>query len=170
MLPLLFLSAAPDPYNLNEIDMEMREPGVHVRWHWEDCGEDNAWYMSGEITLCNELRELDPGVVRFAFAHEYSHAIIHQLHIPFTGSEEVAADELAAVVLGVNGHADELMQAALYWYNREDDANPWDPHPSNLQRFYTLGCYALESAGLDSVRCDSGAWVRAIHTWTVLLP
>jgi hypothetical protein len=173
--------AAPVPLRLDRVFQAMRFEGVSISAiKWEDCGSINAWYApvdftengktykAKSITLCNELRELPAGAIRFVFAHELAHAVIHQRGVPFTGSEEVAADELAAVILGLNKWGDDIREMAAYFGSKADSpVPPWDPHPDYDERAFTLYCYADASEGVR--RYCSEDWTRAVLSWFELL-
>ncbi|NEP13596.1 MAG: hypothetical protein F6K14_26015 [Symploca sp. SIO2C1] len=90
---------------------------ISVRF--EECDEENAFYdpETVEISMCYELiqkykeifaddAESDDEYVTevidaalFTFYHELGHALVDQLELPITGSEEDAVDELAAIIL-----------------------------------------------------------------------
>lgn len=185
LLLCLGCAVAPDgtpDLQLDRVAEAMRMPGVHVTVRWQDCGEVNAFYSSVDdevfgvripahsVTMCNELRTESPGFVRYVLAHELSHAIIDQRGIPFTGSEEVAADELAAVVFGVYGWQTDFYATAERYRQMADVwVPPWDPHPQPLVRAFTLGCMAAESEGKYPVFCDPTMYQRALRSWMVLL-
>ncbi len=172
VLALAPLSPTPDEFDLAVVAEEMRVPGVLTTWHWEDCGQVNAYYYPRrkDVTLCNELREFGPGVVRFIFAHELAHGIIRQRGIAYTGSEEVAADELAAVVLAINHRVEDVEAAAEFFNEHVGESSPWDPHPSGPRRYFTLSCLADQSQGKYPWLCDSDyGWLRALSSWTRLL-
>ncbi len=185
LLLCLGCAVAPDgtpDLHLDRVREAMRMPGVEVSVRWLDCGEVNAFYTPEgtevwgikvaprTVVMCNELRGEAPGFVRYVLAHELSHAIIHQRRIPFTGSEEVAADELAAVVFGVYEWQADLYATANR-YRRMGDVwvPPWDPHPAPLKRAFTIGCLAAESENKYPVFCDSSDWEHALTSWIRLL-
>lgn len=161
----------PEPYRLDQIYDAFQFTGIQVSYHWEDCGEFNAWYSPDKETviLCNELKPFGRGVVRFALAHELSHAVIHQLHIPFTGSEEEAADELAAVILNVHDWQADVVMMAEFWLELEGEVRPWDPHPPHDRRAYTLYCLAESSQAKPHTFCNEHGWLRALESWVALL-
>lgn len=158
----------------------MTVPGVSVSIRWMSCGEINAYYTNIDktVTLCEELLLVNnPGFLRFVLAHEMAHAIIMQKSIGFTGQHEVAADELAAVLLLVAGYDDDVVATGRQFVAFGGDDHWWDPHPGNLKRGATLLCLAASSRGEQGyiaigeriARCDSSEWARKLTTWTGLL-
>lgn len=160
-----------DPYDLTQVVSAMSFAGVSAPYGWEDCGQRNAYYFPAErrIILCNELRgHITPGILHFYLAHEMSHAVIHQLHIPFTGSEEVAADELAALVLSLDGMARDVAETGSMFLDQARPEIPWDPHPGDVRRGVTLLCMYAGSQHTQLSLCDN-QWPQAVYTWTTLL-
>jgi putative metallopeptidase DUF4344 len=148
-------------------------PDLNVRITLETCGEVNAYTEEDKdnpggyhVAICRETLQRQPRLARFYFAHELAHATVHQYEIPFTGSEEDAADELAALIMVENGWAIDVMYAARYFLDQEDDVPAWDPHPPNDKRAFTLRCLALK---LDSGLCPRyytpahDAWVKLLQ-------
>lgn len=177
LLALCLGFAGSDAYDMRQTYNVMRLPGVQVTVKWEGCGEVNAYYYPRDksITLCNELKELDPAVVRFIFAHEMAHAIIVQKGVPFTGLHETAADELAAVMLGLYGHQDDV-RAAGRWFFARPNGDYWPgEHPSHLRRGFALMCLANKGErgwviGDDGIApCPKLEWHRAVDSWMRLL-
>jgi len=142
---------------------------VHVSF--AKCGQVNAtyWPATDNIIICRETLEQPEGVVRFVVAHEMAHAVIHQRDIPFTGSEETAADELAAVTLLVWGHEFDVLITGLYFHEHGQDEDPTDPHPGDERRAYTLMCLAEGSETQPDWPWCRPEWARALHTWVRLL-
>lgn len=92
----------------------------------------------------------------FSFYHELGHALIDAYNIPMVGSEEDAADSLAAVMIlyYFNEGAQILLDNADYFeHAREASASQenqyWDVHALNEQRYYRLICYAYGSDPKD---------------------
>jgi hypothetical protein len=161
---------APDPYDLTATVEMFRLPGVEYTIRWRRCGEVNAFYQRGSkrITLCYELKdEASPAVVRFVLGHEIGHAVIAQRGIPFTGLEEAAADEFAAVVMGWYGKTDDMMEMGKWWYAHGGEEDPADEHPSGKRRGLTIACLAL-GARAQQYGCTA-EWLRASRTWAHLL-
>lgn len=173
---LLLLTAtvggAVDPLHLDDVVEEMRMPGVNTTIEWADCGEVNAYYTPSlqTVTMCRELLPYGGPFIRFVLAHELAHGVIRQRDIPYTGSQEVAADELAAVVLSLYHDQEAVLAAANFWFQQGNPEIPWDPHPGNVRRGYTLSCLADTSKGdYSSFYCSQGAFQTARHTWMRLL-
>jgi hypothetical protein len=89
--------------------------------------------------------------------HETAHAVIAQMDLPFFGSEEDAADQIATIVL-LRGNAyfdvadsvaevETVIAAATAWrveweLEQRDGiaAAYWESRPLSIQRFYTMMC------------------------------
>ena len=141
--------------------------GMHVNFVFKVCGEINGYYQPSTktVTLCAE--DLDEGYsfTRFIVAHEMAHAVIGQLDIPYTGSGEDAADELAAVVLGLSDQWYDVQNAANWFLLHASPPNPFDSHTYDEKRFVILSRYA-------SAAKDGGGdprWDHAVRAWAVLL-
>ena len=174
LLALLLTSPSADPLGLAPVEEAFRMPGVTFSVGWQPCGEINAWYSPADraVLLCDEIRALGAPAVRYFLAHELSHAVIDQRAIPYTGSQEAAADELASVVLGVYGWSQDVLAGAEFFAHMAElgeDPPFWDPHPAYAHRSATLVCLARESTGNYPLFCDPNEWGRALHSWTVLL-
>lgn len=142
---------------------------VHVNIVWRACGEMNAFYTPGQdLVVCDELAIIAPDFVPFAVAHEMSHAVIHQLRLPFTGSEEAAADELATVFLLITGHVDQV-QAAITKFGFDATDMFWDDHLSNARRAYNAVCLARGSLEVPGWGECFERWERATDTWFRLI-
>jgi hypothetical protein len=171
-LPFLLALATPLEADVQTIVEGMTYPGMSVEVFYEDCGVVNAYYYPffKAVVLCNELMKEDPGFVRFVVAHEMAHAVIWQLDIPYTGSGEDAADELASLVLGHNNMMDDILAAALYFAKQPKGYDPAGEHAPNPRRAYTLACLA-DGAEEKPVRIEcSYKFRRAAQAWTRLLP
>lgn len=144
-----------------ELILSMTLEGMHVTYNWAECGEVNAYYIPAiaHITLCQELLDQGLGLTRFVVAHEMGHAIINQLDIPYTGLEEMAADEIGAVVLHLIDHQEDVVEAARYFKQKGRPEYADDPHPSDARRFVTLSLLAA----------DTPYFQRALRSWAVLL-
>lgn len=131
--------------DVEQVVHDMTLPTMHVDVIYTECGQTNAMYFpaADALIVCTEDFALQPGALRFITAHEMGHAIIDQLSIPFTGSEEEAADEIAAVYSGMANRPEDTMEMAMYFL---DMANVWvdprDDHPPNEKRAWTLACMA----------------------------
>lgn len=114
----------------------------------KECGTANAHYqqapvtplLPGQITICYELlREVINGntargmapdkaaqtglyLMLFALNHEVGHKVIREFNLPFTGSEEDAADEFAVMILTQQGKDKPVKAAILQQAQSEDVA------------------------------------------------
>jgi len=142
-----------------------------IRLRFTDCGQVNAayWPATNALVVCNETMAQPTGVLRFIVAHEMAHAVIHQRDVPFTGSEEVAADELAALTLLAWDDEYDVLLMGLYFHVHAQAEDPTDPHPGDERRAYTLMCLADGSE--DQPEWPECRWelARALHTWGRLL-
>jgi hypothetical protein len=175
-LGIVLNGPTPIPDSVKEgVDL-MNLPGLSVTVVVAPCGQINAGYFqqSRALLVCQELIDaVSPAVVRAAVAHEMAHAIIDQFHVPITGSEEVAADELSAVRLSLAGHQTDILQAAVMFEQWSQDPdyheNVMDDHPGNARRAWTLMC--LED-GSEEIPNDVGCartFQRARRNWERLL-
>ena len=171
LLVVLASLSVSQPLDTKDIEKYMRFPGMEdVQVVWQDCGEVNAyWDRRRTVIMCNELRARPEGQQRFYLAHEFAHAIIDRLHIPYTGSEETAADELAALSMILMGYEDDVQAMEAVF---TQDATPWldpsDPHLHKMQRAHNLGCLRLGRYGWPIDGCD-WKWREAVVNWTKLL-
>jgi hypothetical protein len=111
---------------------------------------------SREGTLAAETRTFVLGNLEFVLLHELAHLVIGELRVPVLGSEEEAADYLAATALLVvtrddparAAQAPNLLLAAAEGLARSWELGQragaelpyWRLHALNIQRFYTLVC------------------------------
>jgi len=178
---------------------------------FEECDEENAFYdpETVEISMCYELiqmykeifaddAESDEEYVTevidaalFTFYHELGHALVDQLELPITGSEEDAVDELAAIILleeqGELGEDSALAGAFQFDVDAEEEAEfeelpYWDDHSLSKQRFYNTLClvygsnpqefaFLVEDGDLPEERaeiCES-EYERKVDNWDTLL-
>lgn len=164
------LRAEPHPeVHLEQVDYIMHTAGVEYRMVWEECGELNAYYSHGDktVTMCTETLALPVGVVQYIYAHEVAHAIIVQRNLPYTGSHETAADELASVMMILYGKGDAIWESANWWYETNVDNPPWDDHADGKERGYRMGCLVVGSRG-ETEHCYA-RWVHARDSWLRLL-
>lgn len=172
LVALTWLSVSqPNSLDTKGIESYMRFPGMEdVEVVWKDCGQDNAfWDRRRTVIMCNELRDNPEGMQRFYLAHEFAHAIIDRLNIPVTGSEEVAADELAALVLLTLDMDDDVQAMEVEWITHAQPyLNPSDTHGHDLQRAAAVGCLRLGKRGWPLDRCDL-KWRNTVLTWSRLL-
>lgn len=181
---LMGMSAPPDDNRMQRIYEAMSMPGVTVNVQWATCGQVNAFYthegglmyLGSEIlflepksiVLCRELADLPDGFTHFVFAHELAHAVIVQREIPYTGSHETAADELAAYVMSIYGMSDDVMAASDYFMEQGNDETPWDDHPGDMRRGIALGCIADGSQNIYHSFCPV-RFDRIQRAWNKLL-
>lgn len=172
LLVVLALLSAPSPSKLDTRGLEgyLRFPGMEdVSVVWRDCGHINAfWDRKATIIMCNELHELAPGAQRFFLAHEWSHAIIDRLHIPYTGSEETAADELAAVSMLILGYEDDIYEMEKRWWSTREWLDPFDTHLHGTQRAWNLTCLRWGSKNNNIAGC-ADKWASAVNSWSKLI-
>jgi hypothetical protein len=105
-----------------------------------------------------ELGNLVNGALTFAFIHELGHCLIDVLHLPSTGREEDAVDQLSTFVLvALKGEEGERMaiSGALSWAIQYDKLAKsgktagelnmlWaDEHSMDAQRFYNVFCWVF---------------------------
>ena len=137
------------------------------------CNEDNAWYDPDQhtVTVCYELirhiadiaptdtqdgvtrQDVILGSVYFALDHEIGHAVIDMLGLPVLGSEEDAADLLAAYsILTLDKPLPErLIRGAAWMWEQEarlekpDKGDLAGVHSLSSQRFFNLLCMAYGS-------------------------
>ncbi|HEX3927429.1 MAG TPA: DUF4344 domain-containing metallopeptidase [Gemmatimonadales bacterium] len=136
------------------------------------CDAPNSAYLadSRRVVLCYELFKsladifpdqdheayLIDGTVMFALMHELGHALVDVLHLPITGREEDAVDQLAITLLLQQGAAgDSLAFGAVGWFATTNQLDQFDSltfadvHPVNLQRVYNILCWVY---GRDPAR------------------
>jgi hypothetical protein len=148
----------------------MTLPGMKVSLSYRDCGQVNAyyWYATKTVVICNELLDEPIGFVRFVMAHEMAHAVIMQKDIPYTGSHEDAADQLAAVFLYVNDMREDIYEAAEWFYQwRDAEPSPLDDHTWPHQRAWQLFCYYVGTEETGS-ECNH-RFGQALKAWDRLL-
>ncbi len=88
-------------------------------------------------------------VLLHTLLHEIAHAIVAQFEIPTLGKEEDAADNLATVLLleyFEDGDLIALNAADMFALEDQDSdtfeqADFWDEHSLNIQRYYTTICH-----------------------------
>lgn len=153
---------------VTDIIRGMTLKGMHITFLFKNCGEVNGYYspMNKTVTLCAEALDEGYSFARFIVAHEMAHAVIWQLDIPYTGSGEVAADELAAVVLGLSDQWYDVQNAANWFLLHASPPNPYDTHNYDEKRFVVLTRMAWGARmgmGWDFM------WDRAVHNWAILL-
>src|SRR5947209_4833645 len=183
---------------------------------FRECGQPNAFWdpKTRSINMCYELMEqmtedFRPvakneqdlndkvvGAMTFAFIHELGHCLIDVLHLPSTGREEDAVDQLSTfVLLALNGEEGERMalSGAISWGIQYDKIAKsgktagelnmlWaDEHSMDGQRFYNILCWifghnpekymALVNSPLPeqrAVRCPQ-EYTKLATAWLTLL-
>ena len=122
--------------------------------------------------------------------HELAHALIATYELPVVGREEDAADNLAAVLsieYFENGAEIAISAADLFYLEGDEitefeDADFWDEHSLDLQRYYATLCYVygsddtqyaylLEETGFSDERGELciGDYERMKNNWLTLL-
>ncbi|MBF6331093.1 DUF4344 domain-containing metallopeptidase [Nocardia transvalensis] len=174
------------------------------------CGTANAHWdpEDKQIVVCYELTDLVRGVfadspdpdmpidqrvlggLTAIFYHELGHALISLLHLPVTGKEEDAADQLATVALVAGDTGQQLMALSFadFWgllaqkqteFTREAFA---DEHSLSAQREINIVCWVfgsdptkfitLATRGYlpeDRARRCGKEYETILHAWTSLL-
>lgn len=152
----------------------MTLPGMAVTWDQPDCdGQFNAAYdlTSKMVHVCTSVLRAGPELTRFVVAHEMAHAMMDQLDLPYTGSGEAAADELAALYAIATDSVQDVNAAAdLFWLDAELNAGWWDDHQNPGQRSRILRCFAAGAAGLDWMFDCRVRLARAARAWARILP
>jgi hypothetical protein len=140
----------------------------------ETCGVANAYYDPGIIKVCYEyieyVKKMTPKVVRHGltpndqligpiadvFLHEFGHAIVRELEIPFFAKEEDTADYIATYILLMfpDDDARRLLLGTAFLAGaeaREEQAKTGaltalaDSHSLPAQRFFNKWCMAYGS-------------------------
>jgi hypothetical protein len=140
----------------------------------ETCGIANAYYDPGIIKVCYEyieyVKKMTPKVVRHGltpndqligpiadvFLHEFGHALVRELEIPFFAKEEDTADYIATYILLMFPDDDArrlLLGTAFLAGNeaKEEQAKTGaltalaDSHSLPAQRFFNKWCMAYGS-------------------------
>lgn len=157
--------SAPDPDPLKLARVHAAYAGLDYTVSWRSCGEFNAFYdpETHRVTMCSELLPYGAAVVRMILAHELAHAVITQLDIPYTGSGEAAADELAAVLMSIHGHQEDVLAMADFFKKHPLEVPGWDDHPDNDSRYWMLYRIARGS------EVGSRDWHRISRTWARLV-
>lgn len=100
-----------------------------------------------------ELNQAVMDVLIHTLFHELAHALIAVHELPIVGKEEDAADNLAAVLAieyFVNGAEIAISAADLFYLEGDnidefEDADFWDEHSLDLQRYYATLCHVYGS-------------------------
>lgn len=147
-------------------------PGMDVSLEWRKCGEVNGYYYPATktIVMCKELTTRGDSFIRFVVAHEMGHAAIRQMHLAYTGSEEVAADEFGALILNLIGYTDDVMATGDYFFKRGYPEDPWDDHPGDVRRGLALQCFATGFKHRhEPYGPCTGEWARLVDSWRTLI-
>ncbi|MDT5062912.1 MAG: hypothetical protein QOH63_3371 [Acidobacteriota bacterium] len=161
----------------NDLNASIAIP-ENVMITFKECGQPNAFWdpKTRSINMCYELMEQMTedfrsvakndedlgqkvnGALTFAFIHELGHCLIDVLHLPATGREEDAVDQLSTfVLLALEGDEGEQMaiSGALSWAIQYDKLAKsgktagelnmlWaDEHSMDAQRFYNVFCWVF---------------------------
>ncbi|TSA18095.1 MAG: hypothetical protein D4R72_02815 [Nitrosopumilales archaeon] len=175
-----------------------------------DCGQVNSMYNSDTktITICYDLiayyiglyNVLSPNnstqattyavdATLFTFFHELGHALIDVNHLPATGKEEDAVDQLSTLILLRMPDNQDDIKAVAAWFliqglqQNNNTAMPfWDEHSFDLQRFYNIACLAYGKDPIKygyfitdkilpaerAVKCSS-EYQKVYYSWSTLL-
>ncbi|WP_392340598.1 DUF4344 domain-containing metallopeptidase [Moritella marina] len=167
------------PYTFLD-EVEQRFKAAH------DARDDNA--KTAPVALDQTVMD----VVIHTLFHELAHALIANHELPIVGKEEDAADNLA-VVLAIeyfeNGAEIAISAAKLFYLEDNEitefeEADFWDEHSLDLQRYYATLChvygsddvnyaYLLEDTGFSAERgefCISEYDTIANNWLTLLAP
>lgn len=144
--------------------------GLDVELMYMPCGYPNAFYMDSikAVVVCEEMSWTEPGYQKFVIAHELGHAVIAQYDLPITGSEEVAADEFAALTLIATDRSDDLLDTVAHYWADSTPEDPTDEHSSAARRAYALVCLYSGSSDRPVGDCQS-TFQHALRNWTRLL-
>lgn len=145
---------------------------VELSISWMDCPSFDALYqpVTKEILICLGVADVGVDVTRFVIAHELAHALIWQLDLPITGSEEWAADEFATLVAIATGHPGDALGAAAKF---EDvltvPPTAGDDHPFGPVRARDIRCIVAGSHGDDDKYECRNRYRRAVRAWMYLM-
>lgn len=193
---------------VNTINETIILPGTVV-FSLESCNDSNAYYEleTKRIILCDEMiddfnstfsqlytsqddiREASTNSLIFIALHEFGHAVIDVLDIPFTGKEEDAADQLSTYLLVTRfpDGAMKVLDGATWFgvvseeYELEEDDFIGE-HSLDAQRYYTLLCWVygadaekygemIIDGGLSTDRAEMCAdeYQALSRNWSILL-
>jgi Zn-dependent membrane protease YugP len=152
---------------------DMTFPGMDVSLEIKKCGMVNAFYFDSQkkIIVCQEAIDLVPELIPGMVAHEMGHAIIEQLDLPITGSEEDAADEISIIYMAHSDQLDEVWKLAL-WYKQSglvDKYNPQDDHSEMNHRAWTFACMAMGAEESPQLEQCTQKYKTAEHRWSKLI-
>jgi hypothetical protein len=158
---------------------------------FKDCHAPDAYYddETCQIVLCYQLiddfhdlfsrkvrnrskvNEAVKGAMAATFLHELGHALVDVLHLPITGKEEDAVDQLSTLILINNIEDGEVMALdsarSFKLYADEEKGEEklyWDEHSLDEQRFYDTICmvYGYNPDKYEYLVMDGTLpWVRA---------
>lgn len=155
-----------------DIAAYMKFPGVNITISWETCGFLGDAYdpVDEVLHLCVETAAI-PALARFVTAHEVAHAVTRQLGLAYTGNEEQAADELAAVSLILIGQGGDVLAGAqaMSDMSRYEFIFWMDTHPPLKHRARDLRCLVDGSQDTDWLFGCRYQWRRALTAWTTML-
>lgn len=142
-------------------------PMLKVDVEWAVCGGPNAFYFPSmkKLGVCLEMLTMPKGVFEFVIAHELAHAFIWQRGIPYTGSGEDAADELAALYLLAHNKEQALKDTAKELQTQATGRamRPEAEHAENARRAYVLSCLADPNHSAEYT-C-AGRLERVVRNW-----
>jgi hypothetical protein len=158
---------------------------------FKDCHAPDAYYdeEACQIVLCyqliddyhdlfsrkvrnkSKLNEAVKGAMAATCLHELGHALVNVLHLPITGREEDAADQLSTLILINNIEDGEEMalnaaRAFKLYADQEkgEEKLYWDEHSLDEQRYYDTICmvYGYNPDKYEYLVMDGTLpWVRA---------
>ncbi len=158
---------------------------VEQRFNAVNYADDNQGNANPE----NLIQAVMDVVIHTLF-HELAHALIATYELPIVGKEEDAADNLAAVLsieYFENGAEIAISAADLFYLEGDEitefeEADFWDEHSLDLQRYYATLChvygsddtqyaYLLEDTGFSDERAELciGDYERMTNNWLTLL-
>lgn len=165
-------------YELLELEVEWLNENFRLLYDVQvtakECGEINAFYYDGEITMCYEfiddLFDLwfeygwerdDPDAWEYAdtfaydvtyetFYHEVGHALMDIYDLPYTGKEENVADQFSALILSYVSDVGQDMLYSVGDYYLYNDMRSED-HPDQEPAYW--GRHGLDMQRFYDVSC-----------------
>ena len=118
-------------------------PNIEISLMWHPCFMVNAFYdpRSKTIRMCEEIEDLGQGSV-MALAHEFGHAITHQVTDTMAESD---ADEIGALEMLKYGKHQGIIDQVKWFKSMNFGHIKGDPHPSPFYRAWELACLELGS-------------------------
>lgn len=148
-------------------------PGIgNYTIRFVNCGFWNAFAVHDEkeILLCSELAYTGPRVMRAVLLHEAAH-VGFEHGMPFTGMEELAADEYAAVRSIWEGRREDVDAIAEFWSGRCDAqglacyTDFGRSHPNAYRRYLHAKCLYVGSGPAPDSLNEIGVWYYCRRVW-----